>query len=81
MSDTSFKWNDQLQEIILNLDQPDSSAKVAHLRDALTVRLRILTPVDNDERKAIEGALSRLEQASGLKGRNDAWSVRAQRVS
>jgi hypothetical protein len=43
MSETSFKWNDQLQEIILNLDKPDSSAKVAHLRDALTVRLRILT--------------------------------------
>jgi hypothetical protein len=56
MSDTSFRWNDQLQEIIFNLDQPDSSAKVAHLRDALTVRLHILTPVDNDERKAIEGA-------------------------
>jgi hypothetical protein len=67
MSETSFKWNDQLQEIILNLDKPDSSAKVAHLRDALTVRLRILTPVDNDEREAIEGALSRLEQVARSK--------------
>ncbi len=58
MSDKSFEWQNQLQEILHSPDSPESPAKVAHLRDELATRLRIMTPVDNDERVAIKRALS-----------------------
>ena len=63
MSDKSFEWQNQLQEILHCSDAPDSSTKVAHLKDALTTRLRIMTPADYDERLAIERALSALRAA------------------
>jgi hypothetical protein len=63
MSDKSFEWQNQLQEILHSPDSPDSRAKVAHLRDALATRLRIMTPTDSDERMAIKRALSVLRAA------------------
>jgi hypothetical protein len=63
MSDKSFEWQNQLQEILHSPDSPDSPAKVAHLRHALATRLRIMTPADNDERVAIKRALSVLRSA------------------
>jgi len=63
MSDKSFEWQNQLQEILHSPNSPDSPAKAAHLRHALATRLRIMTPADNDERVAIKRALSVLRAA------------------
>jgi hypothetical protein len=63
MSDKSFDWQNELQEVVHSTDAPDVSSKVAHLRDALTTRLRIMTPADHDERVAIKRALSVLRAA------------------
>jgi hypothetical protein len=67
MSDKSFEWQNQLQEILHSPDSPDSPAKVAHLRHALATRLRIMTPVDNDERVAIKRALSVLRASKPIR--------------
>jgi hypothetical protein len=40
MSDKSFEWQNELQEVV---HSPDVSGRVAHLRDTLTTRLRIMT--------------------------------------
>jgi hypothetical protein len=63
MSDKSFDWKNELQEVVHSTDAPDASSKVAHLRDTLTTRLRIMTPADHDERVAIKRALSVLRAA------------------
>jgi hypothetical protein len=63
MSDKSFEWQSELQELVHSSDALDASSKVAHLRDTLTTRLRIMTPVDHDERLAIKRALSVLRAA------------------
>jgi hypothetical protein len=63
MSDRSFEWQNELQAVVHNPNAPDVSTKVAHLRDALTTRLRIMTPADHDERVAIKRALSVLSAA------------------
>ena len=63
MSDKSFEWQNELQEIVHNPHAPDALSKVAHLRDTLTARLRIMTPADLDERVAIKRALSVLSAA------------------
>jgi len=63
MSDRSFEWQNELQAVVHNPNAPDVSTKVAHLRDALTTRLRIMTPADHDERVAIKRALSVLRAA------------------
>ena len=63
MSDKSFEWQNELQEVVHSPDAPDASSKVAHLRDTLTARLRIMTPADHDERVAIKRALSVLSAA------------------
>jgi len=63
MSDRSFEWQNELQEVVHSPDAPDASRKVAHLRDTLTTRLRIMTPADHDERMAIKRALSVLRVA------------------
>lgn len=63
MSDKSFDWQNELQEVVHSTDAPDASSKVAHLRDTLTTRLRIMTPADHDERVAIKRALSVLRAA------------------
>jgi hypothetical protein len=63
MSDRSFEWQNELQEVVHSPDAPDASRKVAHLRDTLTTRLRIMTPADHDERMAIKRALSVLSAA------------------
>jgi hypothetical protein len=61
MSDKSFEWKTQLEDVILSLHDSDSASKVADLRDALTSRLRIMGPTDHEERAAIEEALAKLE--------------------
>jgi hypothetical protein len=58
MNDRSFEWQNELQEVVHSPDAADVSRKVAHLRDTLTTRLRIMTPADHDERVAIKRALS-----------------------
>ena len=58
MSDKSFEWQNEFQAVVHNPNAPDASSKVAHLRDTLRTRLRIMTPADNDERLAIKRALS-----------------------
>jgi hypothetical protein len=63
MSDRSFEWQNELQEVVHSPDVPDASRKVAHLRDTLTTRLRIMTPADHDERVAIKRAPSVLRAA------------------
>jgi hypothetical protein len=63
MSNKSFEWQNELQAVVHNPNGPDVSNKVAHLRATLTARLRIMTPVDKDERLAIERALSVLRAA------------------
>ena len=63
MSNRSFEWQNELQAVVHNPNAPDVSTKVAHLRDALTTRLRIMTPADHDERVAIKRALSVLSAA------------------
>jgi len=63
MSDKSFEWQNELQEVVHSPDAPDASNKVAHLRYTLTARLRIMTPADHDERVAIKRALSVLSAA------------------
>jgi hypothetical protein len=63
MTDRSFEWQNEFQEVVHSPDAPDASRKVAHLRDALTTRLRIMTPADHDERMAIKRALSVLRVA------------------
>lgn len=63
MSDKSFEWQNELQAVIHSPNAPDASSKVAHLRDTLESRLRIMTPADNDERLAIKRALSALRAA------------------
>jgi|HubBroStandDraft_2_1064218.scaffolds.fasta_scaffold05491_5 hypothetical protein len=63
MSDKSFEWQNELQALVHNPNSPDVSTKVAHLRATLTARLRIMTPVDQDERLAIKRALSVLRVA------------------
>jgi len=63
MSDRSFEWQNELQAVVHNPNAPDVATKVAHLRDALTTRLRIMTPADHDERVAIKRALSVLSAA------------------
>jgi prephenate dehydrogenase len=63
MSDKSFEWQNELQEVVHSPDAPNTSSKVAHLRDTLTARLRIMTPADHDERVAIKRALSVLSAA------------------
>ncbi len=63
MNDRSFEWQNELQEVVHSQDTPDASRKVAHLRDTLTTRLRIMTPADYDERVAIKRALSVLRAA------------------
>jgi hypothetical protein len=60
MSDKAFEWQNDLQEVVHSPDAPDASRKVAHLRDALTTRLCIMTPADHDERVAIKRAPSML---------------------
>lgn len=69
MSDKSLEWQNELQAVVHNPNAPDVSTKVAHLRATLTARLRIMTPVDKDERLAIKRALSALRSARP-KGRN-----------
>jgi len=59
----SFEWQNELQAVVHNPNDPDASSKVAHLRDTLTTRLRIMTPADHDERVAIKRALSVLRAA------------------
>jgi hypothetical protein len=63
MSDKSFEWQNELQEVVHSPDAADASRKVAHLQDTLTTRLRIMTPADHDERVAIKRALSVLRAA------------------
>jgi hypothetical protein len=63
MSDRSFEWQNEFQAVVHNPNAPDVSTKVAHLRDALRTRLRIMTPADHDERVAIKRALSVLSAA------------------
>ena len=63
MSDKSFEWQNELQTVVHNPNAPDASSRVAHLRDTLKSRLRIMTPADNDERLAIKRALSVLRAA------------------
>jgi len=63
MTDRSFEWQNEFQEVVHSPDAPDASRKVAHLRDTLTTRLRIMTPADHDERMAIKRALSVLRVA------------------
>ena len=63
MSDKSFEWQNELQEVVHCQDTPDASRRVAHLRDTLKTRLRIMTPADHDERVAIKRALSVLRAA------------------
>jgi len=63
MSDKSFEWQNELQEVVHSPDAPDVSSKAAHLRDTLRTRLRIMTPADHDERVAIKRALSVLKAA------------------
>jgi hypothetical protein len=60
MSDKSIEWKSQLQDIILNKNDPNFAGKVAELRDALEARLRIMGPTDHDEREAIKNALAAL---------------------
>jgi hypothetical protein len=67
MSDRSFEWQNELQEVVHKPNAPDVSAKVAHLQAILTARLRIMTPVDYDERLAIRRALSVLRVAKPRK--------------
>jgi hypothetical protein len=69
MSDKSFEWQNELQAVVHNPNARDVSTKVAHLRATLTARLRIMTPVDKDERLAIKRALSVLRSARS-KSRN-----------
>jgi hypothetical protein len=61
MSDKSSEWKSQLENVVLNLNGSDSASKVVDLREALTARLRIMTPTDHDERVTIEEALATLE--------------------
>jgi hypothetical protein len=63
VSAKSFEWQNELQALVHNPNAPDVSSKVAHLRDTLKSRLRIMTPADNDERLAIKRALSTLRAA------------------
>jgi hypothetical protein len=63
MSDKSFECQNELQAVVHNPNGSDASNKVAHLRATLTARLRIMTPVDKDERLAIKRALSVLRAA------------------
>jgi hypothetical protein len=63
VSDKSFEWQNELQVVVHNPNASDVSAKVAHLRATLTARLRIMTPVDCDERMAIKRALAVLRMA------------------
>jgi hypothetical protein len=63
MSDKSFEWQNELQAVIRRPNAPNVSSKVAHLRDTLKSRLRIMTPADYDERLAIKRALSVLRVA------------------
>jgi hypothetical protein len=63
MSDKSFEWQNELQAVVHNLSAPNVSTRVAHLRATLMTRLRIMTPVDRDERLAIKRALSVLRVA------------------
>jgi hypothetical protein len=63
MSNKSFEWQNEFQAVVHNPNGSDVSSKVAHLRVTLTARLRIMTPVDKDERLAIERALSVLRAA------------------
>jgi hypothetical protein len=63
MSDKSFEWQNELQAVVHNVNAPDVSTRVAHLRATLAARLRIMTPVDYDERLAIKRALSVLRAA------------------
>jgi hypothetical protein len=60
VSDKSIEWKSQLEDVILNQNEPDFASKVADLRDALEARLRIMTPTDLGERVAIEDALATL---------------------
>jgi hypothetical protein len=60
MSDKSIEWKRQLQDVIFNQNAADFASKVAELRDAMEVRLRIMTPTDHEERVAIKEALATL---------------------
>jgi hypothetical protein len=67
VSDKSFEWQNELRAVVHNRNASDVSAKVAHLRAILTARLRIMTPIDYDERVAIKRALSVLRLARTTK--------------
>ena len=54
-------WQEPLQQLILNSSAPDFSERARQLHQTLESRLRIMTPADLEERKALVDALHTIE--------------------
>jgi hypothetical protein len=55
------KWQEPLQQLILNFRAPDFSDRARQMHKTLESRLRIMTPADMEERQALVDALHAID--------------------